>query len=226
MSFLITRRPEKLFAGSVKLSRWTALGNPYIFEFTREDFHANNTLIRPAYNATKPTIWTSADPLSLPLFVFAGDQIYLKSGVYNGVYTVLSISGAFITIDTPYIGNGGSGRVNLVGRFQNFKAYINIYHGVTNALIDVVYPKPDSTGLLLSDVSGIIRSTVITDATINQSVINKANKGISGGFKIGYGATYKAVLPSITIDVVRPETPSSPTTNNEVYYWASAARHR
>lgn len=224
MSFLITRKPEKLFTGTVKFSRWTGIGNPYIFELTREDYHVNNTLIRTAYNTTKPTIWTNASAVVLPLVVFAGDQIYLNSGMYQGVYTVFSVSGSYITIDTPYIGGGGQGGINLVDRFINYKAFINVYHGVTNALIDTVYPKPNSKGLLLYDVSGVIRSTVNTSTTTVQSNINKANKGISGSFKIGYGATYTIVLPSTTTTSSIPEVPESPTANNEKYYWIAGSK--
>ena len=224
MSFLITRKPEKVFGTSVKISRWTGIGNPYIFEYTREDYHINNILIRPAYNTTKPTIWTTADPITLPLFIYPGDEIYIKAGLYDGVFTVFSITGNYVTLDTVHLGNSGSGRLNLSQRITNYKAFINIYHGVSNDLIDTVYPKPDSTGLLLNDVSGVIRSTVDTQAIINQTAINKANKGISGSFKIGYGATYTVVLPSTTIPVTIPETPTSPVGNDEKYYWVSAAK--
>ena len=224
MSFLITRKPEKLFTGSVKFSRWTALGNPYIFEFTREDYHVINTHIRIAYHATLPTVWTNGNPLLVPLLVIAGDQIYLNSGVYVGVYTVHSVNGEYITIDTPYIGSGGQGRLNIIERLVNFKAFVKIYNSVTNELIDTVYPKPDSTGLLLCDVSGIVRSIVDTQAVINQTPINKANKGISGGFKIGYGASYNVVLTTGTTTGSISEIPSSPIGNNEVYYWATAAK--
>lgn len=219
MSFLITRRPQKLFTGSAKFSRWTGIHNPYNFEFTRQDYGVFNVLIRPSYSSTLPTIYTDGDPATLPTFVSAGDQIYLNSGVYNGVYTVDSVNGQYITIDTPFIGNGNAGRVNLIDRLQNFKAFINIYDGVTDALIESVYPKPDSTGFLIYDVSGVIRSLLNTQAEANQSVINVANDGISGSFKIGYGATYKFVSPSVTIDVTIPET-----IDPSVYYWLSAAK--
>lgn len=224
MSFLITRRPEKLFSGTVKFSRWTALHNPYIFEFTREDFHAYNTLIRPAIHPTLPTVWTDGDPVNLPLFVYAGDQIYLNSGMYQGIYTVHSVTNQYITLSTPYIGNGGNGRVNLADRITNYKAYIKIYDGVTDELIDTVYPKPDTTGLLLYDASGVIRSIVDTQFNANQSDINKENKGISGCFKIGYGATYKVIFPNSTLDVTLPEVPSSPSVNEDRYYWVTAAK--
>lgn len=224
MSFLVTRKPQKLFASTVKFSRWTALHNPYIFEFTREDFHANNTLIRPAYHATLPTVWINAAAATVEANIEAGDNIYLNSGMYQGVYEVEAVNGQYVTLNTPYIGNGGNGRVNLIDRITNFKAFVKLYDGVTNELIDTVYPKPDSTGLLICDVSGIIRSIVDTQATINQSDINKANKGISGSFKLGYGATYTLLLSGVSYSVTIPEVPGSPTINNEIYYWVSASR--
>lgn len=218
MSFLITRRPEKLFTLTTKWSRWTALANPYLFEFTRADFTVSNTAIRNAYSTTKPTVWLgSADPVVVAGFVIVGEQIYLNSGIYNGLYTVLAVSGNYVTIDTPFIGNGGSGRLNVVEQITNFKAYINIYDNVTGDIIDSMYPKPDSTGFLIQDVSGVIRSIVDTQTTIDQSGINRANKGLSGGFTVGYGATYR--IAGIG-DVTLPEVISA----DKVYYWISAAR--
>lgn len=219
MSFLITRRPQKLFTGTTKFSRWTGVHNPYNFEFTREDYGVFNTAIRNAYSTTLPTIWTDGDPLSVPNFVSAGDQIYVNSGVYNGVYTVHSVNGEYITIDTPFIGNGGAGRVNLIDRLQNFKAFINVYDALNDNLIETVYPKPDSTGFLIYDVSGVLRSLIRTQAEANQSNINVANDDISGSFYLGYGATYKFVSPSVTTDVTIPEV-----VDNSVYYWLSAAK--
>lgn len=219
MSFLITRRPEKLFQSTVKFSRWTGIGNSYIFEFTRAEYGVINTAIRNAYSTTLPTIWTDGDPATVPLLVSAGEQIYVNSGVYNGVYTVHSVNGQYITIDTPFISNGGSGRVNLVERITNYKAFINVYDGVTNDVIDTVYPKPDSTGLLLYDFSGILQSVVDTQATINQTDINRKNSGISGSFKIGYGATYKYEIGSIEYDITIPEV-----IDDSLYYWLSASK--
>ena len=219
MSFLITRRPEKLFDGTVKFSRWTALHNPYIFEFTREDVHAYNTLIRPSIHPTLPTVWTNGDPATLPTFVSAGDSIYLNSGMYQGVYEVFSVTGEYITLNTPHIGNGGNGRVNLVDAITNFKASINIYNAITGNVIDTVYPKPDSTGLLLCDVAGAIRSSVDTQFEANQSVINQANQGISGSFYLGYGATYTLIVGDESFSVTIPEVVDS-----NIYYWISAAK--
>lgn len=220
MSFLITRRPEKLFAGTVKFSRWTALSNPYIFEFTRSDMGVYNTIVRPSYHPTLPTVWTDIAPSFLPLYVQAGDNIYLNSGMYQGVYEVHSVSGQYITINTPDIGNGGTGRANLVDAITNFKASIAVHDAVTDELIDTFYPKPDSTGFLLQDVSGVVRSQVQTAFDANQSNINIANKGISGSFYIVYGATYTLTtiagesFPSVISDVTDPNT----------YYWISAAK--
>lgn len=219
MSFLITRRPEKLFSGSVKFSRWTALHNPYIFEFTREDVHAYNTLIRPAIHPTLPTVWTDGNPTLLPTYVSAGDSIYLNSGMYNGVYEVFSVTGEYITLNTPHIGNGGNGRVNLVDAITNFKAEIKIYNAITGNVIDTVYPKPDSTGLLLCDVSGVIRSSVDTQFEANQTVLNKENKGISGSFYLAYGGTYTLIIGDESFNTVIPEI-----VDPNIYYWLSAAK--
>ena len=219
MSFLITRRPEKLFASSTKFSRWTALANPYLFEFTRKDYGVVSTGIRSFIHPTLPTVRTDGDPLAVPLFVEAGDSIYVNSGIYNGIYTVHSVVGEYIVLNTPFIGVGGAGWVNLIERLTNFKAHIRIYDGVTNDLIDELRLSPDSTGFLLCDVAGVIRKVVDTTADPNQTLINKANKGISGSFKIGYGANWIFVNDEITTPVTLPEV-----VDDYTYYWASAAQ--
>ena len=58
-----------------------------------------------------------------------------------------------------------------------------------------------------------------TTADPTQTLINKANKGISGSFKIGYGANWIFVNDDITIPVTLPEVVDEYT-----YYWASAAQ--
>lgn len=211
MSLLITRRPEKV-SGS-KISRWTALYNPYLFELTRKDFTVFNTALRPAYNTTKPTVFTSATPTELTALLNVGDIIYVSSGMYNGPYTVLSFSGSYITLDTPYIGVGGTGWLNLP-ILINYKAFINIYDGITDELIDTLYFKPDSTGLVLADLSGAIKSIVETQDTMTFVNRNEANKSMSGSFYIGYGASF--------------DFSGTHTTNIEIvdsyhYYWNAAA---
>ena len=212
MSFLITRRPEKLFTGTTKFSRWTGVHNPYNFEFLRQDITVSTIAIRSAYSTTLPTIKTTG---SLVPLVSAGDQIYVNCGVYNGVYTVSAVNGAFITLDTPYISIASGGYINMIETFSNYKAYINIYDNVTGNVIDTVYPKPDSTGFLIYDVSGVLRSLINTRTDANQSFINVPNKDISGSFYIGYGATFLFDGDDIT---------SIENVDHEVYYWVSGAK--
>lgn len=219
MSFLITRRPEKIFALSTKFSRWTGISNPYNFEFQRADYAINNTAIRNAYSTTLPTVWLNEDPIAVPSFIYVGDLIYINSGMYNGTYTVHAVNGNYVTIDTPFIGNGGSGYLNMIERLIDFMPYIKLIDGVTGDLIETYYSRTDSTGLLLQDVSGAISSIVDTQLNAIQSVINKANKGISGSFKIKYGASYKFVFPALTIDVNLTEVD-----DNKIYYWGSGAK--
>jgi hypothetical protein len=216
---LVTRRPEKQFAPSVKLSRWTALANPYLFELTRTDFGIVSTGIRPAYHPTLPTVRTNGDPAFVPLFIAPGNRVYINSGMYNGIYTVFSVSGEYVTINTPYIGFGGAGRLNIIERILNYKVNVRVFDAVTDLLIDELFLSPDGTGFLLADVSGVLRSKVVTTADVNQTIINRANKGISGSFRISYGATWRFFDGNIDVDVVYPEKKVS-----GVYYWASAAR--
>lgn len=215
MSLFITRRPEKT-VGS-KVSRWTALHNPYLFEFTRKDYPVTSTAIRPAYHATLPTAKVTGQTTG---FVSAGNTIYLNSGIYNGTYTVISatqisITESYIVIDTPYIGVGGSGYVNYSEVLVNYKLYIIIYNAADNSVIDILYPKPDSTGLTMVDVSGAIKSVLETADTCAFTLINQKNDGMSGSFYLVYGTTYRFNGTDIeTLEIVDATD----------YYWVNAAK--
>lgn len=210
MALLITRRPEKNLSG--KVSRWTAVHNPYIFEFTRKDYTVVNTLVYPAYHATYPTVKTNDS--SIGTFISSGDTIYLNSGIYNGTYTVHAVSGEYVTIATDYIGVGGGGYLNAVEVLENYKLFINVYDGA-GQLLDTIYPKPDSTGLSLVDVSGLIRSQIVTEQACDFININQAEDTLSGAFSIGYGASFTFNDTDIT---------NTETLDDFTYYWLSAAR--
>lgn len=212
MSLVITKRPDR-FIGN-KWSRWSALFNPYMFELTRKDYNITTTAIRPAYHATLPTCETDANPAQLPSQLSAGQQVYIKSGNYNGVYTVHSVNGNYITLDTPYIGFGTAGWVNLLELLVNYKMYINIYNS-DGTLIDTLYPKPDSTGLSKVDVSGVIKKLVQNIDTEQFTQINTKNSNISGSFYLGYGFSYK--IGSLSVVTTEQQDIYS-------YYWVSAAQ--
>ncbi len=219
MSLIITRRPEKIFSPSAKYSRWTALFNPYLFEFRRVDYGVLITEVNITYNATLPTIQTNGDPLTVPLFVQAGDSIYLNSAPYIGIYEVFSVTDEFITINTPDIGTGAVGYANLIERLQNYKSVVNVYDAVTNELIDTLRNAPDTSGNLILDVSGVLRSRLTTTADPSQTPINAKNSGISGSFYLTYGSTWNYVIDGTSTPI------TSPVIDDETfYYWLSAAR--
>ena len=208
----INKRPEKTIYSS-EVSRWTALFNAYLFEVTRKDYFVTSTAIRPAIDATRPTVETSAVPAELPSQVSAGDTIYLSSGIYSGAYTVYSVTNNFITLDTNYIGVGGSGYVNLMDLLLNFKMYFNIYDKV-GTLIESLFSKPNTAGLVMLDVSGAIQKLVDNADTMQFVNNNEAAEDLSGEFYLGYGYAYKVGGLNITT------TESIDATH---YFWSSAA---
>lgn len=210
MALYITRRPEKTVG--TKVSRWGAIHNPYIFELTRKDYMVINTTVRPAYNPDYPAVQTDALPADLAVIVQAGDNIYLNSGIYEGTFLVEDVIDEFIIINTPDIGTGGSGWVNFPEVLLNYKTFINVY-GPTD-LVSTLWLKPDSTGLIMADVSGVIKSTIETRDIESFININERDDELSGQLRIGYGAMYKIG------DVVITNTE---TLDGFEYYWVSAA---
>ncbi len=210
----ITRRPEKTIYGS-ETSRWGALFNPYLFEVTRKDYNVTSTAIRPAYHATLPTVETDANPAELPTFLSAGQNIYLSSGIYEGVYVVQSVTGKYITIDTTYIGVGGSGYVNLVDFLLNFKMYFNIY-SAAGTFIDDLTCKPNTAGLVLLDVSGALQKLCNNSDTAAMAVVeNQVAEDMSGDFYLGYGFSYKVGDLTIT---------TTEQVDGSIYYWTASAQ--
>lgn len=211
MALYITRRPEKLLAGTT-YSRWNALHNPYIFEFHRKDLVVANTAIRPAYHATKPTIQITGDVTSL---ISVGDSVYLNSGLYNdnyGVHAIYVINPtlSYVVINATYIGVGSSGWMNIPS-LTNFKIFLKLYDAVSSELIDTTYYKPDSTGLAYVDVSGILKSRLETKDTNAFINYNQKNNKMSGSFYLGYGFSFSNIT-------------TTETTDPFIYYWINAAR--
>lgn len=209
----ITKRPEKLVWGS-ETSRWTSLFNPYLFEVTRKDYTAINTLIRPVYHSTLPTVKTNADPAVLPTQISAGQTIFLSSGMYSGAYVVHSVTGNYITINTPYIGVGGAGYVNLMDLLLNFKMYFNIYDKA-GTLIESLFSKPNTEGLVMLDVSGAMQKLVDNSDSASLILINEEAEGLSGEFYLGYGYSYK-------LGVIITTTPEQKDAAR--YFWTSSAQ--
>lgn len=209
----ITKRPERIIWGS-ETSRWGALFNPYLFEVTRKDYNVTSTAVRPAYHATLPTVETDANPVTLPTQLSAGQSIYLNSGNYKGVYVVHSVTANYITINTPYIGVGGSGYVNLVNYLLNYNMYFNVYDGDGN-FIDTLYCKPNAAGLSLLDVSGTIQKLCDNSDTAAFVNDNEAANGQSGEFYLGYGFMYKVGALRIT---------TTEQKDASRYFWTASAQ--
>lgn len=213
MAINITKRPEK-YIGS-QFSRWTALHNPINFEVSRTDFNVINTAIRAFIHPTLPTVKTDANPAELPLFVQPGDRIYLKSGVYTGIQTVLSVTGQYITIDATYSNVGGSGWVNLIDYLTNFKIGFRLRSNITGEIIDGGFYTPDGTGLAIINVNGLLKKLLVTEDNYSYILQNQKNDGLSGGFAVEYSINYNIGELNIAGTYIADSTE---------YFWLSAAQ--
>lgn len=212
MAINITKRPEK-YIGS-EFSRWTALTNPINFEVMRTDFNVLSTAIRLFIHPTLPTVQTDANPLELPLFVQAGDEIYLSSGPYTGIQTVHSVTGQYITIAMAYTGTvGGSGYVNLIDYLTNFKIGFRL-RDLDGGLIDGGFYSPDGTGLTIINVNGLLKKLLVTEDSYSYILQNQKNVGMSGGYYVEYSINYNIGTLNIAGTYITDATN---------YYWISAA---
>lgn len=213
MATLITKRPEKLIE-STAFSRWSAIHNPINFEVSRKDYNVLNTAIYVFANPTLPTVKTDANPLQLPLFVSAGDKIYLKSGVYTGIQTVVSVTGNYITIDATFSIVGGAGYVNLIEYLENFKIGLRIYD-LDGGLIDGGVYTPDGTGKAIINVAGLLKKLLVTENNCSFILRNEKNTGVSGGYYVSINTTFHIGATNFITTWLKDETN---------YYWIASVQ--
>lgn len=136
---------------------------------------------------------------AFPADVVAGQSIYINSGPYVGVFTVLSVHNTpsyYIVIDAPYTSHTVSGFVNFLDAYENYYVETIVY-GITiaNAYYEVgtMVNKPGSDGISAVDTAAFLKTIVSFQDTFTYDQLNKRDETMSGRFNIQYREVYNGV---------------------------------
>lgn len=178
MSLVVTQRPS---IASPATSKWNAVGNPILYKFTRKDY--NITAVADSAGALQITVNTNLTTLSTalggPVVVGATMWVSTDNGVYNALYTVVSVTNAASSVVTfsagTYTAAATTGYINLSQRL-NYKVSIGVYanaFGGTSSLIGTLLTSPKSNGDAIIDIRRVLWSDMSPD---NDAIIT----GVSG----------------------------------------------
>jgi len=185
--------PFKNLPISAKESKWFAAHNPLIVEIQRQDL----TIVDCHDDGTgKVAIKFTALISPTPVF---DDYIYLNSGIYVGIYKVLTIiSSTVISIELDYVStttggfaNFNSGRIDYRVRIE-FKKQDPI-SGLYDIDLGSGQYTPGPTGFVKADVSRFLKNAVTMVDGFNYDVINKKDTNISANLSCAFIETWTGI---------------------------------
>ncbi len=165
MSLTVTQRPSTTISGNT--SKWNAAKNPIVYKMQRKDYSI--TAVTDSGGALRITVNTNLVTLTTAQggVVLSGHTMWVATdnGVYNGLYTVATVTNAANSVVTftagTYIAAATTGYINLMRRI-NYRVRVDIYNAA-NTLIQTASYSPDKAGLLQADVSTPILNTLSVD---------------------------------------------------------------
>jgi hypothetical protein len=165
MSLTVTQRPSNTAIGNT--SKWNAAKNPIVYRMIRKDYAitavANSGgALQITVNANLVTLTTAQGGV-----VLSGAKMWVSTdnGVYNGLYTVFSVTNAANSVVTftagTYTAAATTGYINLMQR-TNYRVQTGIYNS-SNALLSTVVYSPDKAGNLFVDVATPLLNNLSVD---------------------------------------------------------------
>jgi len=134
--------------------------NPIVVEFQRKDFgNTGEYVIQSTNDTTKMMVhFTGIDAA-----VEVGDIIYVKAGAIDGFYEALYVDTDGVEIDFNYIGSNYEGFANLQSRLN---WYLTLRMNGTGGQYRDIRLTPDETGFMRAEVSGMAKSFISLDTSI------------------------------------------------------------
>jgi len=165
MSLTVTQRPSTTISGNT--SRWNAVKNPIVYRMTRKDF--NITAVADSGGALQITVNANLTTLTAaqgsPVLVGAKIWVVTDNGIYNGLYTVVSVTNVANSVVTfgagTFVSAATTGFINLSQR-TGYYVSLGLYNAA-DVLLHTLRYSPDRQGLLLMDVSGILINLISPD---------------------------------------------------------------
>jgi len=210
MALTVTQRPS---ITSPFTSTWNAVGNPILYKMVRKDY--NITAVANSAGALQITVNTNLVTLSTalggPVLVGATMWVATDNGIYNALYTVVSVTNAANSVVVfsagTYISPATTGYINLSQRL-NYKVSVGVY---TSSLIGTIRVSPDKTGLVTIDISKVLWSAMSPDisADLTTGIPSYTDSNVYKNFYIKYTEQW--------IGSANVETNDSANTFNAVY---------
>lgn len=165
MALTVTQRPSTLISGNT--SRWNAANNPIVYKMTREDYQIS--AVANSAGALQITVNTNLTTLTTaqggPVVVGATMWVTTDNGVYNGLYTVVTVTSAANSVVTfgasTYTSAATTGHINLTQR-TNYRVSVQVLNAANLVLNTLTY-SPDRAGSLVIDVSNPLLNSLSAD---------------------------------------------------------------
>ena len=188
----LIQSPQREFGASpASVSRWNSAHLPIIFKFQRSDFTVQ-TVESAAGSPEAILVQLGEAPLAE---IQVGDEVYINSGVYVGIFTVIYVDGLMgeLILDTPYLDvDTIGGWVNLA-ELKNWRLQIRILEYSTGEpieLTDNTIFHPDSTGLVTADLHQYIKKLISFIPDLAYDQVNVGDYGFGGAFNIQWKVLY------------------------------------
>jgi hypothetical protein len=165
MSLTVTQRPSTTISGNT--SKWNAAKNPIVYKMTRKDY--NITAVANSGGALQITVNTNLTTLTTaqggPVVIGSKLWVVTDNGVYNALYTVVTVTNAANSVVTfgasTYTSAATTGYVNLMQR-TNYRVSVGIYNAA-NTLLQTLAYSPDKSGNIIVDVATPLLNTLSVD---------------------------------------------------------------
>ena len=165
MSLTVTQRPSTTISGNT--SKWNAAKNPIVYKMTRKDFAI--TAVANSGGALQITVSANLTTLTTAQggAVVIGSKLWVvtDNGVYNALYTVVSVTNAASSVVTfeasTFTSAATTGYINLMQR-TNYRVQIGVYNAA-NTLLSTLSYSPDKSGALVIDVSTPLLNSLSVD---------------------------------------------------------------
>ena len=165
MSLTVTQRPSTTISGNT--SKWNAAKNPIVYKMTRKDFNITN--VANSGGALQITVNTNLTTLTTaqggPVVIGGKLWVVTDNGVYNALYTVVSVTNAASSVVTfgasTYTSAATTGYIDLTQR-TNYRVQLGVYNAA-NKLLSTLSYSPDKAGNLVIDVATPLLNNISAD---------------------------------------------------------------
>ena len=214
MGLTVTQRPNTNNA-------WSASGNPIIYKFQRKDYSTN--AIANSGGALQITATVNLTTLGAAAGgpVVAGSTLWFADdgGIYNGLYTVVTVTNAANSVVTftagTYTSGAGAnpGYINLISNRKSYRVETELYRQADNTLIfSKLVDSPAPAGLVTVDVAAILNEYIDQEpfayltTTTNGGALPKARRSTTTSlyFYAKYTETWTGSAEAQTNDSANP----------------------